>query len=237
LSFNTENIGGTRNWIKTINACRGKYIAFLDGDDYFTDKNKLQKQFDCLENDSNAVLCFHAVEELYENSDRINSIVRFSKNIFTIEDIFAGGWFIRTGTTFFRNGILPQNPPEWVYDFPYRYDTILHVLLLDKGYAVYIDESMSVWRKHTMGMSLILNENIVKNMLTEISMMKQVNLYTEKKYDIFVKRYCKNLYTGLFLYLAKTGLLFRRFRIFCESLIRMNWGLTFKRLSDRIKIL
>jgi glycosyltransferase involved in cell wall biosynthesis len=42
LSFNETNIGGTRNWISTMNKCRGKYIALLDGVDYFTDPLKLQ---------------------------------------------------------------------------------------------------------------------------------------------------------------------------------------------------
>lgn len=44
----TQNIGMRRNYRESIAACKGKYIAICDGDDYFSDKNKLQMQVDAL---------------------------------------------------------------------------------------------------------------------------------------------------------------------------------------------
>src|SRR5436305_10628616 len=61
LSFNATNMGGTRNWISTISQARGKYIALIDGDDYFIDKLKLQKQYELLEKNARVNLCFHSV--------------------------------------------------------------------------------------------------------------------------------------------------------------------------------
>src|SRR5215469_14385844 len=67
LSLNEKNMGGTRNWLRAMSKCRCKYIALLDGDDYFTDTAKLQKQYDALENNPDHVLCFHGVEEKYDD--------------------------------------------------------------------------------------------------------------------------------------------------------------------------
>lgn len=47
--YNTKNLGITKTWIKICKEARGKYIARCDGDDYWIDDKKLQKQVDALE--------------------------------------------------------------------------------------------------------------------------------------------------------------------------------------------
>ena len=57
--YHEKNLGLTPNSIATQNACKGKYIALLDGDDFWTDENKLQKQVDFLEKNKEYSACAH----------------------------------------------------------------------------------------------------------------------------------------------------------------------------------
>ena len=155
------------------------------------------------------------------------------KKKYTIEDFLSRGWFIRTSSTFFKNGILPAKPPEWVYNFPYRYDTIMHVFLGSAGHALYIDEPMSIWRKHMKGMSLKLRENISKNILTEIAMTTKLDNHTNYKYTQHAKKNIAELHSHLFLNLLKVGNGSFNILLFIRSMIYMNWGSSFKRLKNR----
>lgn len=233
LSFNGTNIGGTNNWIKTMNQCKGKYIALLDGDDYFTDKHKLQKQYDCLEFDNNAVLCFHAVEEKYDNIEGKDTIMRFDKRKYTSVD-FATGWFIRTSTAFFRSRILLKDTPEWVHLFPYRYDTILYVFLSQFGYALYLDEPMSVWRKHFKGMSRFLMSNAVKNLQSELALAQKLNEYTSFQHSSKVNKYSTNLYADLFVALLRTGVFIKKLPLLLECLKKMNYLNIVQKMTNKL---
>ena len=233
--YNEKNMGGTINWIRTINACSGKYIALLDGDDYFTDENKLQKQFDKMELDDNCVLCFHSVEEKYENNSELNVTTKFDNKKYHLRDFLSQGWFIRTGSTMFRNSILPSQPPNWVYKFPYRYDTIIHVFLGMKGYAVYIDEVMSVWRKHKKGMSQEFLKDRIANVQTEISLANQLNSFTAHKYEKVVKRYCAKQYSEMLWYLLKTGQWIKNLKLFSQALMKADFRAFFMKIVNKLR--
>jgi glycosyltransferase involved in cell wall biosynthesis len=235
LSFNEVNIGGTKNWIKTINTCRGKYIALLDGDDYFTDAAKLQKQYDCLEADPKAVLCFHAVDEI-NDATKESSVVRFEQKKYTIEDFLTNGWFIRTSSTFFKKGILMKEPPLWVYNFPYRYDTILHIFLSINGHACYLNEVMSIWRKHSSGVSNQFAVDVIKNVTTEVAMAKELDKYSDFKYTKIVKKYCSKLYAGLLTHLLKKGLWAKNFNLTMSILFKSDPHVIFSSLKRKFKI-
>jgi glycosyltransferase involved in cell wall biosynthesis len=67
-----KNLGVVPNCIRTLTACQGKYVAHLDGDDYWIDNLKLQKQFDRLEADANMTICYTARKVFREDDSSRN---------------------------------------------------------------------------------------------------------------------------------------------------------------------
>ena len=67
-----HNLGlkGHNNFVATLKACRGQYIALLEGDDYWTDPHKLQKQVDFLDGHPEYVGCFHNAMEVFDDGIR-----------------------------------------------------------------------------------------------------------------------------------------------------------------------
>jgi glycosyltransferase involved in cell wall biosynthesis len=234
LSFNETNIGGTRNWLRTMNRCNGKYIALLDGDDYFTDARKLQKQYDALEGNPEYVLCFHGVEEKYDDIDGLDKIVVFEKEEYGLEDFLRRGWFIRTGSTFFRNGIAPVDPPEWVYNFPYRYDTILHVFLCMHGKAFFIKDVMSVWRKHSKGMSKVLMDKVIGNIGTEIALAGELDKYTGFRYSESVRAYVRDAYSDLFFRILSSKERSKHLRELWKCMRNMNMARSLQTVKRKL---
>lgn len=65
--YQEKNVGGARNAYEfCYPKLSGKYIAICEGDDYWTDPLKLQKQVDFLENNPDVVLCYHRINRVNE---------------------------------------------------------------------------------------------------------------------------------------------------------------------------
>jgi len=146
LIENERNLGVVANGERTIAAYRGKYIAWCDGDDYWIDENKLQKQIDILERNPNFAICFHPVKIIYEGSDQKSIISNpQQKQISTIYDL-AFNNFIHSPSVVFRRGLYDTNL-EVLKTIPAR-DYAVHLLNASKGDIFFINEVMAVYREH-----------------------------------------------------------------------------------------
>ena len=164
---------GRWNFMNTIQSAKGQYIALLEGDDYWLDPLKLQKQVDFLESHPSCVICFHAAQYQDKNNHSLHHLwmPRQLKKIYTIEDLFVEGNFIATASTLFRNGLLDDFPPWFkkirVGDWP------LHILNARHGDIGFINEVMSAYRVHAGGVSSMKSR--IEKLQTRLKMFRFFN--------------------------------------------------------------
>lgn len=145
-----RNQGMMANFVATLAACRGHYVALCDGDDYWTDSLKLQKQVDFLEAHPECSLCYHNVMRLHED-DAIEPtpvVPADQKPFLSIEDIVFRNP-LPTSSVIFRNDLLSAMP-AWYHDLGVG-DWPLWVLVAQHGKAGYLDEIMAAYRVHSGG--------------------------------------------------------------------------------------
>ena len=129
---------------------RGKYIALCEGDDYWTDPLKLQKQVDFLENHPEFAICHHNMIVKYENNsndDRLWNSPEQSE-ITSIQDL-ARGNYISTASCLFRNNTSTTSQ-DWFKNAPVG-DYFLHMENAKYGNIRYMRDIMGVYRVHDEG--------------------------------------------------------------------------------------
>ena len=144
--LSTVNVGEVRNIAQTLAVCRGQYIALIDGDDYWTDPNKLQRQVDYLKARTECSLCFHDVVMIDSHGGEKPWVAQ--KIFSSLEDILQSN-FIATSSVMFRRSALPDLPP-WYFDMQWG-DWPLYVLLAQRGLLGRIASPMGVYRIHAGG--------------------------------------------------------------------------------------
>jgi len=138
---------GRLNFVRNLKACRGEYVALLDGDDYWSSPFKLQKQVDFLDDHPRYAICFHDAIRMYENgSQRPWLYPGGKKEVYSLADLAAGN-FIPTCSTMFRNRLFSEFP-GWYYEVSMG-DWPLHIINAHYGDVGYIDEVMGVYRVHS----------------------------------------------------------------------------------------
>ncbi|MFN8256697.1 MAG: glycosyltransferase [Bacteroidales bacterium] len=188
LLLNEKNLGMMPNFIQTLNVCNGKYIALCEGDDYWTDPKKLQKQVDLLENNSDFVMSFHNTKVEYDNGQKTELSNNYKKDtILTIVDLIKE-WNIMTASLVFKN-VLPKKYPDWFYQLK-NGDYGLELLLGDKGQIYYHNIVMAAYRKHVGGISnLYWGINL---RLELIKLLNNFNQYSKFKYKSQIKETVKH---------------------------------------------
>jgi glycosyltransferase involved in cell wall biosynthesis len=93
-----RELGGKNNVGFLFSQCKGEYIALCEGDDYWTDSSKLQKQVDFLENNREYALCHHQLEVIYQDDSPSHGFNPDNQpDTSSLEDLLRDeSWFLGT---------------------------------------------------------------------------------------------------------------------------------------------
>jgi glycosyltransferase involved in cell wall biosynthesis len=172
-------------------AC-GKYLAYCEGDDYWTDPLKLKKQVDYMESHPDCGFCFHAVQVVNRQGRSTGQQMRpFRENrVVPIESIIEGGGrFLGTNSTVYRRELMNQ-PPDFYLKAPVG-DFPLVLYLATQGTVYYFDEVMSAYRSGVPGSwtarMIASTEQQMKVRKGMIEMINAFDEYTDHKYGASVE--------------------------------------------------
>jgi len=178
-----RNLGMMRNFVVTLTKCSGNYVALLEGDDYWIDTHKLQKQVDILERQPDCVICAHNSQVINEG---VSDYQLFNQHpIQTITDIrtlLTNSWYLPTASILFRNDKdLLTKLPLWFYKVK-NGDLTLQLILTDKGGKIwYMSDVMSVYRLHSTGVSQMFKDYSTWH-LAVIYIYKKFNSYSRYRH-------------------------------------------------------
>ena len=197
-----KNVGPYINFVEIYNLCTAPYIAMCEGDDYWTDTTKLQKQIDFLDSNPDYGICFHkSIERNEKGEEHITN--EGTKDTQDIADLVEKGWFMRTATYVYRNNLF-KSFPDWFYKVKAT-DYSLHILLAKDGAKIkFIDETMSVYRIHEGGISANMHANKRKSLMERIELKQYIDEYLGLEYHTVIQSQIDHYRESLFYFLRSS---------------------------------
>ena len=161
LIFGDKNIGGPENLKRVIEATNAKYVTCLDGDDFYTDEYKLQKQVDFLETHPEYAACFHNTWYANENGRLCGLFNRPDFHaVHDAHEFIRERWFVPIHSAVMRREYIEF--PEW-YNTVMNDDYVVHLSVAKHGPYYYMPDVMVAYRMHAQNTSLAYRDLILTN--------------------------------------------------------------------------
>lgn len=209
------NGGPQPNSIRILENSQGKYMAALEGDDYWIDPLKLQKQADFMEQNPDFAICFTNTRvEFFENNEDpylLNSNI--DKDVFELKDLIAETevWFMGTATLFYTmSSIFPVQP--WFHKTKSG-DIPMIMLAARHGKIKYLPEVTAAYRRHAAGASNTDHKDDAKFLENRIMMYTNLDKDTGYKFHDKFKRNLGGWYYLLLNSKQYRGLYFKKLGI------------------------
>lgn len=175
---------------------RGKYIAMCEGDDYWTDPYKIQKQVDFLESHPDYVMCSSRWDEYFENEKRLSpdipGYVPKEGLTYSLNDFIHGLWCFQPLTVVYRRSALDMT--RYGQCRPAK-DSTLFYFLLTCGKGFCFNDSMAVYRYHSGGVWNGIDQNrrrlqdlLVKKAIYDVEQTKEAAIFILHEFTKVISR-------------------------------------------------
>lgn len=202
LLLRETNLGPIRNSVDTFQHCDGQYVAILDGDDYWTNPQKLSKQARFLDSHPECAISFHDAMAVSEDGrQELGRVARPRQQAFaSISDLVKRN-FIPNCTVMYRNHLV-HSIPEWIYEMPMG-DWPLHIFHAQHGQIGYMNEVMAAYRKHAGGIYSSLS--YIRELQAWMITHKAINAHLNYEYTTIVEKELAERQRRLRLALIEAG--------------------------------
>ena len=190
------NLGMMGNWTDTIKSCQGKYIAICEGDDYWTDPLKLQKQVDFLEVNPDYTFCVHRYKLYIENDKKFEekiypihyeSYTGFDHGIEIEKKVFAKDWFTQPLTAVIVREELKE-VLKMQEHFHYFRDYHIFYFLLQRGKGICLENCAGVYRINDGGIAS--GKTSYEKIKIAFLIFEELYLYTKEAFFVFIFFIC-----------------------------------------------
>jgi glycosyltransferase involved in cell wall biosynthesis len=199
--FQEKNVGAEQNWFDLIFSARGKYIAYLEGDDFWTDPQKLQKQVEFLESNQDFSICVHSTEILPPEEDKIDRLKKAKSYSFTFIDSLQQKQGASL-TTVIRTEIIHKPKFKQLVGGLLGGDWPLECFALLYGKGYFMNDCMGVYRRHSGGATNSFNSTL-KFLDYRITFCNRLlNYYPDevRKYSAWIFSFLSRLYFQFVLF-------------------------------------
>ena len=161
------NKGLVKNWEFVLSHCSGDYVAMLEGDDYWIDEQKMQKQADWLDKHPDVSIVCSNIEVVYEGNDcrKENIFPRREERVYSSSEVLKD-WIVLTSSVMFRNSHKQITYPRAIY----INDTYTFLQIMRNGKCFLFGDAMTAYRRH--------DKNITRTELDIQSDVKWAKQYT-----------------------------------------------------------
>lgn len=209
---------GRTNFLNLVSESRGEFIAICEGDDYWTDKSKLEQQVSVLREHLECSFVYHNASITGGHRNGKDFSIGLAEGVYGIEYVISKPWFIPTQSILLRRELLKVD--GW-FKHTYNGDLAIQLMLAAQSPYYFIDKIMSVYRVHEGGSNH--GRKIFYHHVKQIETLSILNSELKFKYDHLFKKKIESLRAGLEL-AAQNG----AFESAVAKMSRFEKALTFR---------
>jgi glycosyltransferase involved in cell wall biosynthesis len=215
-----KNIGANKNILVVFSAAKGEYLALCEGDDYWLDTQKLEKQLAVMESQPELTFTAHPCWIHEKDGLTKTAYIKSTGNLeITCKDVLAiSGQFAPTASYMFRRELL-EYLPSWFGDAPVG-DFFIEMYGIAMGRGLYLPEPMSVYRTYSVNSwTSSNNEKNSANLVAFSKVMVDCLMSMQAEEKFFDVDFSRKLAASNFN-MATGSLLMRSFPDFKEAIVK-----------------